>query len=142
MVYEFPALVQKYNFSCLEELKCDAIENVLRIKEDEAYNSVNVVLSADLARKLYTMFLKADVNGFSLRPFEEYTNEEITMIMTENPYVVLSLTNQGIMFVEQKIYIDCEWPYDFWYVQEDYFDIVKDKIEKDKVPTLTFTITC
>lgn len=141
MVYKFPDIIQRYNFSCLEELKCDMIENVLRIKEDVEYNCVNILLHSDLARKLYTMLLGADVNGFQLKLFEEMTNEEVTQIMTQQDYVVISITNQGTVFVEEQIYIEPDFPNDFWYAQEDLFDKIEFQVKKYDTNTLVFTLS-
>lgn len=141
MVYQFPQIIQEYNFSCIEELKCDALENVLRIKEDIAYNSVNFLVTSKVARKLYTELLKAEINGFALSLFNEQTNEEVTGIMTSANFVVISITNQGIMFVENIIYVNPDWPYDFWYVEKGLTDLIRSQLEKTETKALIFTLS-
>lgn len=141
MVYQFPQIIQEHNFSCIEELKCDALENVLRIKEDIAYNSVNFLVTSKVARKLYTELLKAEINGFALSLFNEQTNEEVTDIMTSTNFVVISITNQGIMFVEKVIYVEQDWPNDFWYVEEELAALIKAQLEKTETKALIFTLS-
>lgn len=141
MVYKFPQLVQYGNFSCVEELRCDAIENLLRIPENIAFSNVNFLVTPNVGRKLYTELLKSDVNGFSLSLFGEETNEEVTDIMTKQSFVVISVNNQGTIFVEEIIYIEPEWANDFWYVQKELYDDIKEKIEKCNTKTLVFTIS-
>lgn len=141
MVYQFPQIIQEHNFSCIDELKCDALENVLRIKEDVAYNSVNFFVTPKVARKLYTELLKAEINGFTLSLFNEQTNEEVTDIMTSTSFVVISITNQGIIFVESIIYVDTDWPYDFWYVEKELIDLIRSQLEKTQTKALVFTLS-
>ena len=141
MVYQFPQIIQEHNFSCIEELKCDALENVLRIKEDIAYNSVNFLVTSKVARKLYTELLKAEINGFQLRLFNEQANEEVTGIMTNGNFVVISITNQGVMFVEEIIYVEQDWPNDFWYVEEELAALIKAQLEKTETKALIFTLS-
>ena len=140
MVYQFPQVIQYGVFSCVEDLKCDFIETVLRTSSDVAYTFTNILLKSDLARKLYTELLKADVNGFSLRLFDELTNQEVTRMMTEKDYVVISVSNQGEIFVENKIYPDPEWLHDFWYVQDELSDVVQTYIKGEMVRTLVFSL--
>lgn len=141
MVYQFPQVIQKHNFSCIEELKCDALETVLRIKEDIAYNSVNLLVTPKVARKLYTELLKADINGFQLRLFDEQANEAVTDIMTNGNFVVISITNQGVMLVEKIIYVEQDWPNDFWYVEEELATLIKAQLEKTETKALIFTLS-
>lgn len=136
MIYQFSSIIQRGKFSCVEELKCDALENLLRIPEDVAYNSVNFLVFPDTARKLYTALLKTDVNGFSLHLFEEDTNEEVTNIMTNNTFVVISVNNKGSIFVEEKIYVEPGIKNDFWYIEDELFSIIKNKVEQFNTPSL------
>lgn len=138
MVYKFPDVVQQGFFSCVEELRCDAIDNVLRIPEDVDYNNITFLLYPKTARNLYTALLKSNVNGFTLHLFEEMTNEEVTGLMTKSSYVIMAINNQGTIFVEDKLYVEPEWPNDFWYVEGDLYDLVKDKMERYSKKTLVF----
>lgn len=139
MVYQISPIIQRGKFSCVEELKCDALENLLRIPENVAYNNVNFLVFPDTARKLYTTLLNANVNGFSLHLFEEDTNEDVTNIMVNNTFVVISINNQGTIFVEEKIYVESDFKNDFWYIEDELFSIIKNKVEQSSKPSLVFS---
>ena len=140
MVYKIPEIVQEHEFSCIEDLKCDIIENVLSVAADKVCYFIYIVVEAAIARRLYTALLQADVNGFSFNLFEETTPEEVTKIMTECKYVTLSVENQGDLFVERNFYNDLDWTDTFLYIQKDAVELARKTIDERLAQTLVFTI--
>ena len=65
MRYTRPDKCQSANFSCLEELKCDIIENLLSlINTNESLQSISILIDIDKAFELSDKLIKSNVNGF------------------------------------------------------------------------------
>lgn len=123
MRYQKYDLIQNTTFSCLEELKCDVIEYLINPKSQmRGYGTATIILPSELARMLYTKFLQADVNGFKMKLFEEYTDVEVTQILVDNEYVLLSVDNEGQIFFDAGKVYDCtgEEKNDLVYLHEYY----------------------
>ena len=112
MKYKMQDKVQETTFSCLEELKCDIIENLLLTPED--FRGIAVIIKSDLAEKLLIKLLDADINGFSLRPHPDFESEDLSK--EEN--VIIELTNEGYIFVE-KANLSTYFETDFVYLDID-----------------------
>lgn len=141
MVYKEPQYIQKYNFSCVEELKCDIIENLLRLLGDD-YEYLTIILDSSTARKLYTKFLQSNVNGFCFLLHEDYTNQEVTEMLTEDN-TIMSVNNQGeILFDVYKTDLGgIGEDNNFVYLSETLADKWIKRFEKQKTECLVFSIS-
>jgi hypothetical protein len=125
--------VQETTFSCLEELKCDIIENLLLNPED--YRIITIILKSDLAEKLLLKLLDADINGFSLKIHPECNEKNLSN--EEN--VIIELTNEGYVFVE-KANLNTYFETDFVYFDIDVNSKWLQKFQEYKNDMLLFDI--
>lgn len=86
MKYQRTDKVQSADFSCLEELKCDIIENLLSMIEkddsDEVFEFISIIISKNKVSELFNKLKESEVNGFN---FEiDYSidniNQEVCLI--------------------------------------------------------------
>jgi len=125
--------VQEATFSCLEELKCDIIENLLLTPED--FRGIAIILKSDLAEKLLLKLLDADINGFSLRLHPDFAKDDLSN--EEN--VIIELTNEGFIFVE-KANLNTYFETDFVYFDIDVNSKWLHKFQEYKNDILLFNI--
>lgn len=99
MKYRAKPKVQFADFSCLEELKVDVIENLLRFV-DTPCCYISILTNNITAEQLYTKLLKSVVNGFEFRLFDKYTPNDISKCVSNNKIVFLSLFNDGEISID------------------------------------------
>jgi len=124
---------QEATFSCLEELKCDIIENLLLTPED--FRGIAIILKSDLAEKLLLKLLDADINGFSLQLHPDFEKDDLSN--EEN--VIIELTNEGYIFVE-KANLNTYFETDFVYFDIDINSKWLQKFQEYKYDMLLFDI--
>ena len=76
MKYQRTDRVQSADFSCLEEFKCDIIENLLSLhKTDEDFNLIDIIVDKNNAFDLFKILFESAVNGFNIEIDEEFESE-------------------------------------------------------------------
>ena len=112
--------VQEAEFSCLEELKCDIIENLLSMienKNDEVFDMIHIITDKEKAFELFEKLLKADVNGFKFEISD--MGEDINFdILKNKKELLLTVTTDGKVWME-KLYPSIYLEADFFYIDND-----------------------
>lgn len=105
--------VQLADFSCLDELRVDIIENLLSLPEtDEVFNMIDIVINKNDGLKLFNELLKSDVNGFNFNldgkfKMENFENEEVVLVtVTTDGEIWLQKIRPSIDLQSQFFYID------------------------------------
>ena len=142
MKYQRTDRVQSADFSCLEELKCDIIENLLSMiknkNTDEVFDIINIIIDKEKAFELFEKLFKADVNGFSFDFFE--TGEEIKLDNLKNQKeLLISVSTDGCIWME-KIYPSIYLEAEFFYIDGDINSEWLRKIDDGKNEILIFDI--
>ena len=99
MKYKIYPKVQNATFSCIEELKVDMVENILRfVTKSPCY--IEIITTRERAEQLYTKLLQADINGFCFYLSEDDDNVSVSKCFVENEVVVLAVFNDGEIIIE------------------------------------------
>ena len=129
MKYQRTDKVQSADFSCLEELKCDIIENLLSLpKTDEAFNLVDIIIDKNKAFELLKILFESDVNGFDFEFVEEFQDElnlddlknEETLLITvcDDGHIWISKADFNYLYEAQFFYMDADVKYR-WQIKLD-----------------------
>jgi len=111
--------VQEANFSCLEDLKCDIIENLLSMIEnkntDEVFDMIHIITDKEKAFKLFEKLYSADVNGFNFEiEDEDGENPDLYKLQNEKELLITVTTDGGIWI--EKIYPSIDLKAQFFYI--------------------------
>ena len=101
MKYERSNRFQRCEFSCLEELKCDMLENLLALRERQNYPMVTVIVDRVKAKKFLDVLLNADVNGFKTSICEGDTLDDCYRVIDSYDYSIITLDDDGVIYVEK-----------------------------------------
>lgn len=112
MKYKFYDRIQEATFSCLEELKCDIIENLLLTPEE--FRGISIILKSDLAENLLSKLLDADINGFSLKLHPDFAENDLS----NEEYIIIDVLNDGYIFVG-KADLNTYFEPDFVYLSDN-----------------------
>ena len=117
MKYQRTDKVQLADFSCLEELKCDIIENLLSLpKTDEAFEMIFVITDTSRAFELFYSLLESDVNGFN---FNFIDNEELSLNeLRKEDQLLITVSTDGQIWIE-RIYPTINLYAEFFYIDGD-----------------------
>ena len=125
MKYKTYPKVENAHFTCVEELKVDMIENILRfvamkfIKQPSCY--IEIITTRETAEQLYTKLLQADVNGFYFHLSEDDNDISVSKCFADNDVIVLSIFNDGDVIIESDKYFD---------TSESEFTYIDNKVDK------------
>lgn len=110
MKYQRTDRVQEANFTCLEELKCDIIDNLLSMiknkNTDEVFDIINIVINRDKAFELFEKLFKSDVNGFSFELFDIDDSEIKLDDLKKEKELLISVSTDGKIWIEGTSYIN------------------------------------
>lgn len=112
MKYKFYDRIQETTFSCLEELKCDIIENLLLTPEE--FRDISIISKSDLAENLLSKLLDADINGFSLKLHPYFAENDLS----NEEYIIIDVLNDGYVFMG-KADLNTYFETDFVYLSDD-----------------------
>ena len=117
MKYQRTDKVQSADFSCLEELKCDIIENLLSLpKTEEAFEMIFVITDTSRAFELFYNLLESDVNGFN---FNFIDNEELSLNeLRKEDQLLITVSTDGQIWIE-RIYPTINLYAEFFYIAGD-----------------------
>ena len=111
--------VQEANFSCLEDLKCDIIENLLSMIEnkntDEVFDMIHIITDKEKAFKLFEKLYSADVNGFNFEIDDEDGEKPDLYKLQNEKELLITVTTDGGIWIE-KIYPSIDLEAQFFYI--------------------------
>ncbi len=119
MKYQRTDKVQSADFSCLEELKCDIIENLLSLPEaDEVFKTINIIVDKNKAFELFKILFESDVNGFKFEIDEEFDNELNLYNLKNEDTLLITVCDDGKIWIDKaNINYYCEAQ--FFYMDAD-----------------------
>lgn len=140
MKYQRTDKVQSADFSCLEELKCDIIENLLSMpKTDEAFNLIDIIIDKNKAFDLFKILFESDVNGFTFEIDEEFENEfNLDDLRNENT-LLITVCDDGKIWIDKaniNYYLEAQ----FFYIDADVKAKWQTKIDNGYNEILIFNI--
>lgn len=138
MKYQRTDKVQSADFSCLEELKCDIIENLLSLpKTDEAFEMIFVITDTSRAFELFYSLLESDVNGFN---FNFIDNEELSLNeLRKEDQLLITVSTDGQIWIE-RIYPTINLYAEFFYVDANISSLWFRKVDDRSNEILIFDI--
>jgi len=102
MKYQRTDKVQLADFSCLEELKCDIIENLLSLpKTDEVFNLIDIIVDKNKAFDLFKILFESDVNGFNFEIDEEFENEFNLDDLRNEDTLLITVCDDGKIWIDK-----------------------------------------
>ena len=114
--------VQSADFSCLEELKCDIIENLLSIikkdNSDEVFEIIYILLSKEKAFELFTKLVSSNVNGFYFEIDYEIDCETDLEKLKDEKELVITVSTDGKIWIE-KLYPNTGFETNYFYIDND-----------------------
>lgn len=126
--------VQSANFTCLEELKTDIIENLLSTpKSDNVFEMIHIVINQNNGLKLFNKLFTSEVNGFNFTLFDE---EELQDLSKEE-VVLITVSTDGQIWVE-KIYPSINLEAQFFYIDAGIKSIWLQKVDNGYNDILIF----
>ena len=138
MKYQRTDKVQSADFSCLEELKCDIIENLLSLpKTEEAFEMIFVITDTSRAFELFYSLLESDVNGFNFECFE-FGELKFNELRKEDQLLITVSTN-GRIWIE-RIYPTINLYAEFFYIDGDINSLWFRKVDDGNNEILIFDI--
>ena len=106
---------QSANFSCLEDLKCDIIDNLLSmINSNETLRMINIVTNKDKAFELFGKLLQSEVNGFKF----EVDNESSLSVLQNEEIIIITVSTDGHLWAEES-YPNIDLEAEFFYIDTD-----------------------
>ena len=119
MKYQRTDKIQLADFSCLEELKCDIIENLLSLpKTDEVFNLIDIIVNKNKAFDLFKILFESDVNGFNFEIDEEFENEFNLDDLRNEDTLLITVCYDGKIWIDKaNINYYCEAQ--FFYIDAD-----------------------
>lgn len=119
MKYQRTDKVQSADFSCLEELKCDIIENLLSLPEaDEVFKTINIIVDKNKAFDLFKILFESDVNGFNFEIDEEFENELNLYNLKNEDTLLITVCDDGKIWID-KANINYYFESQFFYIDAD-----------------------
>ena len=141
MKYQRTDRVQSADFSCLEELKCDIIENLLSIiknNTDDTLGIIYIIADNKKALELFEKLFKADINGFNFELFNDEEEIKLHDLKSEKELLITVFTD-GCIWI-QGININDYLDSDFYYIDADINSKWLRKIDDDSDEILIFDI--
>lgn len=139
MKYQRTDKVQSADFSCLEELKCDIIENLLSLpKTDEAFEMIFVITDTSKAFELFYSLLESDVNGFNFECFNFGEELKLNELRKENQ-LLITVSTDGQIWIE-KIYPTINLYAEFFYIDANISSLWFRKVDDGCNEILIFDI--
>ena len=130
--------VQSADFSCLEELKCDIIENLLSLpKTEEAFEMIFVITDTSRAFELFYSLLESDVNGFNFECFE-FGELKFNELRKEDQ-LLITVSTDGRIWIE-RIYPTINLYAEFFYVDANISSLWFRKVDDGSNEILIFDI--
>ena len=120
MKYQRTDRVQSADFNCLEELKCDIIENLLSIiknNTDDTLGIIYIIADNKKALELFEKLFKADINGFNFELFNDEEEVKLYDLKNEKELLITVFTD-GCIWI-QGININDYLDSDFYYIDAD-----------------------
>ena len=138
MKYQRTDKVQSADFSCLEELKCDIIENLLSLpKTEEAFEMIFVITDTSRAFELFYSLLESDVNGFN---FNFIDNEELSLNeLRKEDQLLITVSTDGQIWIE-RIYPTINLYAEFFYIDANISSLGFRKVDDGINEILIFDI--
>lgn len=138
MKYQRTDKVQSADFSCLEELKCDIIENLLSLpKTEEAFEMIFVITDTSRAFELFYSLLESDVNGFN---FNFIDNEELSLNeLRKEDQLLITVSTDGQIWIE-RIYPTINLYAEFFYIDANISSLWFRKVDDGINEILIFDI--
>ena len=138
MKYQRTDKVQSADFSCLEELKCDIIENLLSLpKTEEAFEMIFVITDTSRAFELFYSLLESDVNGFNFECFE-FGELKFNELRKEDQ-LLITVSTDGRIWIE-RIYPTINLYAEFFYIDGDINSLWFRKVDDGNNEILIFDI--
>lgn len=131
MKYKKQETVQDTTFSCLEELKCDIIENLL--STPDKYRSLAIIINIDSGEKLIRALFNSDVNGFKFRFHYDFEEEDLS----QERLIILELDSDGYIWIE-KAHENYFYETDFFYIDADINSFWLQKLDNGENDILIF----
>ena len=140
MKYQRTDRVQSADFSCLEELKCDIIENLLSLpKTDEVFNLIDIIVDKNKAFDLFKILFESDVNGFNFEIDEEFENEFNLDDLRNEDTLLITVCDDGKIWIDKaNINYYCEAQ--FFYIDANISSLWFRKIDNGENEILIFDI--
>ena len=141
MKYKRTDRVQSADFSCLEELKCDVIDNLLSMiknNSDDTLGIIYIIADNKKALKLFEKLFKADINGFNFELFNDEEEVKLYDLKNEKELLITVFTD-GCIWI-QGININDYLDSDFYYIDADINSKWFRKIDDDSDEILIFNI--
>ena len=140
MKYQRTDKVQLADFSCLEELKCDIIENLLSLpKTDEVFNLIDIIVDKNKAFDLFKILFESDVNEFTFEIQEEFENEFNLDDLRNEDTLLITICDDGKIWIDKaNINYYCEAQ--FFYIDADVSSLWFRKIDNGENEILIFDI--
>lgn len=140
MKYQRTDKVQSANFSCLEELKCDIIENLLSLPEvDEVFDMIFVITDTNTAFELFNSLLESDVNGFNFEIGGELGYKLDFEELRKENQLLITVSTDGKLWIE-KIYPEINLFAQFFYIDANISSLWFRKIDNGENEILIFDI--
>ena len=141
MKYKRTDRVQSADFNCLEELKCDIIDNLLEMiknNSDDTLGIIYIIADNKKALELFDKLFKADINGFNFELFNDEEEIKLYDLKSEKELLITVFTD-GCIWI-QGININDYLDSDFYYIDADINSKWFRKIDDDSDEILIFDI--
>ena len=139
MIYKRTPKVQEFGFSSIESFKGDIEETINYHVKQNKFSTVSIIMSSSKAISLLHSIMLCHVNGVEFHFFPEYELGEVISAINSNDVVVISILEDGQVFVESDKYFET-LENEFCYVESDISDKYIDGILENSKEILVFTI--